>query len=326
MTNIILWTLVALCAVLALAIVLVCLYMYRLAIARSSKAFLGADPSLPENELSSWHSAAAWYAGQPFELAEISSFDGLKLRAHYLPPEVPSHRAVILAHGYSGQGEDMAGFAREYHDAGYHVLMPDARGHGHSEGRYIGFGWHERKDYTRWIEELIRRVGPNAQIVLHGISMGGATVLMTSGERLPPQVKCIVSDCAYSSVSDILAYQLRRMYKLPAFPFLPLTSLVCRLRAGYFFGEGSVVRQVSKADKPILFIHGASDTFVPTEMVHKLHKAAAASPDKPLLIVPGAQHGSAYTTDPEAYKGEVLAFLARHLSHETVRITSPREA
>ncbi|MDI4650149.1 alpha/beta hydrolase [Cohnella hashimotonis] len=324
MTQVVLWCVVAACAVLALALALVCLYLYRVAIARSSKGFLGADPSLPENEASSWHSAAAWYAGQPFELVEITSFDGLKLRAHYLPAADASHRAVVLAHGYSGQGEDMAAFAREYHAAGYHVLMPDARGHGHSEGRYIGFGWHERKDYARWIGELVRRVGTEAQIVLHGISMGGATVLMTSGETLPPQVKCIVSDCAYSSVKDILAYQLRRMYKLPPFPLLPLTSLVCRLRAGYFFGEASVVRQVSKAQRPILFIHGASDTFVPTEMVHKLHDAAAP-PDKPLLIVPGAQHGSAYTTDPEAYKEEVLAFLSRHLSPETVRMTSSGE-
>lgn len=325
MSAVVLWIVVAACAVLALTTVLICLYFYRLAIARSSKAFMAADPSLPKNETSTWHSAAAWYAEQPCELVEISSFDGLRLRGHYLPPAVPSHRAVILAHGYSGQGEDMAAFAREYHAAGYHVLMPDARGHGHSEGRYIGFGWHERKDYTRWIAELVRRVGEDAQIVLHGISMGGATVLMTSGEQLPAQVKCIVSDCAYSSVRDILSYQLKRLYKLPSFPFVPITSLVCRLKAGYFFSEASAVRQVSKADKPILFIHGGSDTFVPTTMVHKLHEAAAPA-DKPLLIVPGAQHGTAYTTDPDAYRGEVLAFLSRHLSPESVRITSFQEA
>lgn len=296
----------------ALALVLVCLYMYRLAIARSSKAFLGADPSLPRNEAATWHSAAAWYAAQPFELWEQTSFDGLTLRGHYLPAEGSSLRAVILAHGYSGQGEDMAAFAREYHTAGYHVLLPDARGHGHSEGGYIGFGWHERKDYAGWIRELVRRVGDDAQIVLHGISMGGATVLMTSGEPLPPQVKCFVSDCAYSSVRDILTYQLRRLYKLPAFPFVPLTSLLCRLRAGYFFGEASALRQVSRAKRPILFIHGASDTFVPTAMVHRLHAAAAPS-DKPLLIIPGAQHGAAYPTDPEAYKGAVTEFLGRHI-------------
>lgn len=325
MTHVVLWSVVAVGIALVLALALVCLYLYRVAIARNSKAFLGADPSLPENEASSWHSAAAWYGSQPFELVEIASFDGLKLRGHYLPADVQSHRAVVLAHGYNGQGEDMAAFAREYHAAGYHVLMPDARGHGHSEGRYIGFGWHERKDYARWIDELVRRMGPDAQIVLHGISMGGATVLMTSGEPLPPQVRCIVSDCAYSSVKDILSYQLRRMYKLPPFPLLPLTSLVCRIRAGYFFGEASVVRQVSKAEKPILFIHGGSDSFVPTAMVHKLHEAAAPA-DKPLLIVPGAQHGTAYTTDPEAYKGELLAFLARHLSPETVRVISSLEA
>ena len=84
-------------------------------------------------------------------------------------------------------------------EMGFTVLMPGLRGHGESTGHYIGMGWHNRLDMLRWIDEIVRD-DPEAEIVLFGISMGGATVMMTSGEALPPNVKVIVEDCGYTSV------------------------------------------------------------------------------------------------------------------------------
>jgi len=202
----------------------------------------------------------------------------------------------------------MGGFARLYHEQfGYHVFMPDARGHGASEGKYIGFGWPERKDYGAWIAELLREIGQDTRIALHGVSMGGATVLMTSGEALPAQVRAVIADCAYTSVKDELTYQLRRLYRLPAFPIVPVTSLICKLRAGYFFGEASALARVRRSRLPPLFIHGETDEFVPTAMVYSLHEACTA--DKALFLVPGAGHGLAYTVDPQGYTAQIAAFL-----------------
>lgn len=44
--------------------------------------------------------------------------------------------------------------------------------------------------------------------------MGGATVLMASGEELPKQVKAIIEDYGYTSAESVLTYQLKRMYKI----------------------------------------------------------------------------------------------------------------
>lgn len=296
--------------VIILALIIASLYFYTVVITRQSKEFLNDNPDLavdPSAELTAFD--VTWLDRQTFETIEIKSYDGLTLRGYYLPASSPTKRTAIIAHGYNSRAlPDMGSFAQLYHDVfGYNVLLPDDRGHGDSEGTYIGFGWHDRCDYLKWIQIAIQKVGEGAQIVLHGISMGGATVLMTSGEKLPEQVKCIVSDCAYTTVKDILSYQCKRIYKLPPTPFVELTSLICKLRAGYFFGEASALRQVKKAQKPILFIHGTDDTFVPTAMIHRLYEACPTYKEK--VIIANAGHGLAYATDTDGYTQHVANFL-----------------
>ena len=149
------------------------------------------------------------------------------------------------------------------------------------------------------------------QIALHGLSMGAATVMMVSGETLPSQVKAIIEDCGYTSASDQLAYQLKRMYNLPVFPLLPATSVVTQIKAGYSLYEASALKQIEKNTRPILFIHGDEDRFVPTGMVWELYEACTS--EKELYLVKGAGHGHAYGTDRDTYIQKVGDFLARFL-------------
>ncbi|MGF7048877.1 fermentation-respiration switch protein FrsA (DUF1100 family) [Paenibacillus sp. DS2015] len=307
-------TLIIIAAVLIIVVAILfgaSLFFYNVGILRSKKEFLVDDPNLVKTEFP-WDSATSWMGLQPIETLHMISDDGLKLVGYFIPSPQPSNKIAILAHGYSSQGREMGEFAKLYQGMGYHVLMPDDRGHGQSEGKYIGFGWPDRKDYIQWIHEMIHRVGKDAEVILHGVSMGGATVLMVSGEPLPTQVKAIVSDCAYTSAKDILSYQLKSMYKLPAFPLIYMTSLVAKLRAGYWFGEASAIKQVSQTTLPILFVHGDEDKFVPFEMVHQLYEVAGG--EKDLLIVEHAQHGNAYYVNKEVYGGKLVEFFNRYVS------------
>jgi fermentation-respiration switch protein FrsA (DUF1100 family) len=289
-------------------------YFYRMAIARSKKQFLSNNKDLQAaTPVPKLDDPRAWLEKQQLKNIELQSWDGLKLQGYYLEAEKPSKKTAILAHGYSSKGKDMAAFARFYRDTlGYNVLMPDDRGHGQSEGDYIGFGWMDRKDYVKWINYVINTLNKDSEIILHGISMGGATVLMTSGEELPSNVKAIVSDCAYTSALDQLSYQLSRMYRLPSFPVLQSTSLLTKIKAGYFFGEASAVKQVSKTKLPILFIHGDEDKFVPYEMVNTLYEACNS--EKDIFIVPKAGHGTAYNFDKAGYERKVTGFLEKYVS------------
>ncbi|MEC2597045.1 alpha/beta hydrolase, partial [Bacillus cereus] len=95
----------------------------------------------------------------------------------------------------------------------------------------VGMGWHDRKDVLIWIQQILKK-DPNAEIALFGVSMGGATVMMTSGEDLPSNVKVIIEDCGYSTVIDEFTYQLKDLFHLPKFPVMNAANTVTKLRAG----------------------------------------------------------------------------------------------
>ena len=239
-----------------------------------------------------------------------TSFDGLKLHATWFPPaerETGRKRVVLCFHGYTSQGlKDFLGLSQYYLEQGYGMLHPDARAHGKSEGEYIGFGCLDRHDALQWINWVIQTCGEEVDILLHGISMGGATVLMASGLELPPQVKGIVSDCAFTSPKEVFTHVLHSMYHMPAFPIIPLTDAVNQKLAGYGMDECNAKCEVAAAKVPILFIHGSRDTFVPSRMCRELYDCCA-SPKK-MLIVEGAAHAESYFKDREAYEGALNQF------------------
>lgn len=233
-----------------------------------------------------------WTDKQNFEIVEITSYDGLKLKARFLKNENSGGKAVILAHGYKGNSTQMQGITKFYYDQGFDILKPDARGHGQSQGKYIGYGWHDRKDYVNWVQFLINNKN-NHSIFLHGFSMGASTVLMASGEELPDEVKGIIGDSGYTSVKDVLSHQLKYLYNLPPFPIMEVTSFVTKVRAGYTFGEASTIEAVKRTKLPLFIIHGDIDELVPTVMANELYNAAKGEIE--LWIVAGAGHTEAYT-------------------------------
>ena len=242
----------------------------------------------------------------------LESHDGLKLHALYLARPEESHKYVVACHGYGSIPQFMGRSAARFYDMGYNILVPAARAHELSEGRYASMGWLERRDIVAWVNTLVEQ-DPQAEIVLYGISMGGGTVMMTAGEAdLSPNVKCVIEDCGYSSVWDEFAGQLQEMFGLPTFPVLDAASLVTQVRAGFGFKEASAVEQLKKTNLPILFIHGEDDTFVPYWMLDVVYDACA-SPEKERLSVPGAAHGEASWADPELYWATVEAFLGRYI-------------
>ncbi|WP_027108192.1 alpha/beta hydrolase [Lacticigenium naphthae] len=285
-------------------------YFYSQAVGLGEKDFIESMEMENIYENDPWRQEKIWYREVEREVITIQSYDQLALSGIFVPPKKETNRYMIVAHGYTSSFKDMAPFVKLFHDLGYGVLVPDARGHGLSEGNYIGFGWHERLDYIRWISYLLNRFGEESQLALYGLSMGAATVLNVSGEKLPPQVKFIIEDCGYSSLSEEMAHQLKTLYHLPAFPIIPLTSALTKIRSGYFFREAAPLKQIKKNKLPTLFIHGEEDSFVPVHMSKKLYAANPSS--KELHLFPEAKHAESYVSDKKRYKAIVESFISTY--------------
>ena len=112
-------------------------------------------------------------------------------------------------------------------------------------------------------------VGENVKIFLWGVSMGGATVLMSLDLPLPKNVLGVVSDCPYTSPEAIIKLVGKKI-KMPVALLFPFLRLGARLFGGFRLGEVSAEKSVLKSEKPVLLLHGAEDTFVPCEMSEKM--------------------------------------------------------
>ena len=226
-------------------------------------------------------------------------------RHHALFVRRGGNKTAVVVHGWRDCCIDFLYLARLYErELGYNVVMPDLHAHGLSEGDMIRMGWLDRKDVLHWLS-----IFQTDTMVVHGVSMGGATTMMTSAEQLPEGIKEMhfVDDCGYTSAWDEFSGELKKQFGLPEFPLMFTTSLLCKVRYGWSFGEASAIDAVRKSPYPMLFIHGNKDTFVPTEMVYRLYDAKP--PKKELWIADGAKHAESYLMHKDEYLQHVRDFL-----------------
>ena len=239
-----------------------------------------------------------------------------KLTALYINGDSASNHVAVLLHGYNDRAESMLHIAYIYnHEMGFNVLLPHFFGHGDSDGDHIDMGWKDRLDVMQWMQvanDMFKGDSTQSQMVVHGISMGGATTMCISGEECPAYVKCFVEDCGYTSVWDEFSGELKNQFGLPSFPLMNITSTLCKMRYGWTFGEASSLEQVKKSTLPMLFIHGDADTFVPYAMLDRLYNAKTMG-YKEKYIAHGTEHARAYTDHPEEYTQRVKNFVNRFI-------------
>ena len=238
--------------------------------------------------------------------------DQNRLHAFYVEAPQPTSKTAVIIHGYTDNAIRMMMIGYMYNRSlGYNILLPDLRYSGESEGSYLQMGWLDRKDVIQWMNVTNQIYGDSTQMVVHGISMGGATTMMISGEPQPDYVKCFVEDCGYTSVWDQFSKELDEQFGLPEIPLMYTSSWLCNWKYGWSFEEASALKQVEKCHLPMLFIHGEKDDYVPTWMVYQLYEAKPQP--KELWIVPNAGHATSYKLNKEVYTEKVKQFTDKYI-------------
>ena len=267
------------------------------------------DPKV--NEI---YEAAERVKALPMENVQVVSDDGLNLKGRIYSCEEPK-RIILAMHGWrSNWRVDFGGSIDFYHDEHCIMVMPDQRGTNDSDGDYIGFGVLEKNDCINWINYIIERYGTELPIYLLGVSMGATTVLMASGSELPESVNGIIADCGFTSPHAIWKHVLDNNLKIAEKVTYPIANAIIKREANYDGDEYSTLDALAVNTKPVLFIHGSDDKFVPLKMTCDNYLATVAPKD--LLIVPGAGHGMSCIIDPVSYQNRVREFFKKCENNE----------
>lgn len=251
--------------------------------------------------------AVLWFENTNKKAAEIKTHDGFTLKGDIVV-HPDCNQWIILVHGYKSTKKSMLIAAKNFYEKGYNTLVFDQRSHGSSEGKYIGMGWLEQNDLIDWIQYILD-INSSASIALYGVSMGASTVMNTTGNELPNNIKCAIEDCGFTSTGDILLDQFKKKYGADTKALLSGFQALCKRKAGYDIFKASCVNQLKKSNTPTLFIHGSADTFVPCSMVYKNYEACAS--EKDLFIVQNAGH--ALSVLDKNYFAVIHTFLNKYM-------------
>ncbi|MEY8515265.1 alpha/beta hydrolase, partial [Lactococcus taiwanensis] len=227
-----------------------------------------------------------------------------------------SSTTVILQHGYNANSLSLINEAQIFSNQGYNILLPDARGVGLSGGNFTSFGAVERDDIREWIK-LAKQ--DSSRIILFGQSMGASTVLLSQESGC--NVDAIIEDCGYTDLRQELKDAVDSVEEIKKIatkiPFLHWdgfkNGIVDSINKKYFIPTFSVdidsikpVNAVRNLNIPKLFIHGTSDTLVPT-INEQIFYSNSCTPKKEYLVN-GAKHADNYRKNPAEYIHQLTDF------------------
>lgn len=249
--------------------------------------------------------------GLTYEDVEFATPDGVQLSGWFVPSR--NRAAVALLHGAGSTRSSVLGHAEVLADAGFGVLLFDARGHGRSGGTAMDAGWNGDADLAGAVTFLAGRDGVDRlRIGAVGVSMGGEQAIGAAASD--PRIRAVVAEGATNRVPGDLAwlsdvYGWRGAITEPvqwllynAADLLTSASQPITLRAA-----------VVAADRPVLLIVGGA---VPDERSAAQFIQAGAPGSVQVWVAPDAGHVGALGTHPAEWKQRVTAFLEAALSPE----------
>jgi fermentation-respiration switch protein FrsA (DUF1100 family) len=245
--------------------------------------------------------------GEPADLAcediTLTTADGLEIAAWYVPGRQP--KAIVLVHGINANRAYLLPQARMLSQVGYHLLLLDLRGHGHSEGDLNTYGYNEALDVRAAVDYLaalneVERVGAI------GHSLGAAAVVRAAATDV--RLEALVIQSSYSSLPQAIADSIGDLTILPEWPFAPMIVTLSEARTGLRIGQVDSSRDLATmSPRPVLIIHSDADNLFPLYHAQQMYEAARGPKD--IWIVHGLPHVNAIEGNKEEYEKRVVAFF-----------------
>ena len=219
-------------------------------------------------------------------------------------------------------------FCEFLREAGYDVFACESRGQGQTPtlNGYEPLQWvtdFDVADYRVALEYLKRRPDADPRgIGLFGLSKGAAAAII--GASGDPALRCIVTDGMFGTRTTMIPYMAqwvliytvrKRLAKLlPHWYFGILADMALeRIQEARNVHYPSIVTALrGLVDRPLLMIHGASDSYIKPEMAQSLFRQARRP--KEIWIVPKAKHNQAATVAGDEYVRRIREFFDKNLA------------
>lgn len=250
---------------------------------------------------------------EPNRTVTITASDGAELVGHYYERK-QNAPIVIFFHGlWSNSYTNGVPIYRITKEHGWNLLLVSLRAHDESGENISTLGVLERYDCCDWANWTASEFGEQVPIYLMGISVGGASVLMSSDLDLPKSVCGIIDDAGFTSPLEMIMIgsNSKLRCELLSGIFTQMVNVGTKIWGHFNLKDADASLAVSKTNVPILIIHGDKDSRAPLSMAYKIYDSCHG--EKEIYIVHGAEHTECYRTDPEKYEKTVSEFIEKNL-------------
>lgn len=245
----------------------------------------------------------------PYDDVTIINPDGMKLAGWYIPSE--NGAVIIMQHGYKSMRGELLNEAEMMHRHGYGALITSIRAHDYSEGELITLGFYEVQDMEAWYQYLLTRddIDPE-KIGILGNSYGGMLSIQYASQN--PNIKAVVANSAFSSMSDTVSTSVKHFTGLPEFPFVPLIVFWAQVDTGIKIEEIDATKWIPLiGPRPVFLMQGGADTVISPDSGQRLYDAAKEP--RELWYDPALGHVEFDKEYPEEYEARVSAFYDKYL-------------
>ena len=290
------------------------------------------------------HYETSWYDKLKKTDYEVTGYDGYILHVQLCENPQPCGKYVIITHGYTDNRIGMLKYMRLYLERGYHCIIYDLRGHGLNRRTFCTYGTLEGRDLFELIKDTRRRYPDLTFLGLHGESLGSAATVTALGyvrlmelqernnsdekkvnspERKPAsgcktdgivrrknrasrcRVDFAVADCGFADIENVLKGVMKEQGR-PQW-LVDLASAGAKVWYGFALKDMRPIDWLYGNKVPVLFLHGAEDTFILPSNSKRMARATAGYQE--CHLIPGARHAESVLKQPRLYQDYLYAFL-----------------
>lgn len=237
----------------------------------------------------------------------ITSINNKRLFAWYLSPQ-KTKATLIIVHGWGGNAEMMLPLAQPFYNAGFDILLYDARNHGKSAGDSFSSLPRFAEDLDAAIEWL-KLTKPEHKLIVLGHSIGAAAAILSASKR--SDIDIIIGLSGFAHPNLVMNRQLDRRW-LPR-PLRVMIMNYIQWVIGFRFEEIAPMNRIVDVSCPVLLAHGTEDRVVPISDMKLIEANATDNRPIKVIAIEGAEHDSVDCFHDHAEM--LISFIDEHLKH-----------